>query len=107
MSKINLKKIAQDYGFHMEVTSYPLLKKSSQLVKMWIDTQIDPILVATDEAETYIRVAWGVTKKPVNSHHNFYGEVCIYNEKSNEKFLREQLNKVIKTYQKRMSCSRV
>lgn len=102
MTKINLKKIAKDYGFHMEVTTYPLLKDAKPVVKMWIDTQIEPILKAFDVAESYIHIPMGVTTKPVNGKINFWNAVCIYNDSDNEQFLRERLDKVLKTYVKRL-----
>lgn len=102
MATINLIKIAKDFGLHMEVITHPLIKGSIPFIKMWLDTHADPILTAYNEPNTYIHVAWGVTKKLVNGYPNFFYEALSYNDKANEEWVRDQLSKVINRYKKRL-----
>ena len=102
MATINLTQIAKDFGLHMEVITHPLIKDSKPFIKMWLDTHVDPILTAYDEPNTYIHVAWGVTKKLVNGYPNFFYEVLFYNDKANDQWVRDQLTKVIDRYKKRL-----
>ena len=102
MATIDLIKIAKDFGLHMEVITHPLIKGSKPFIKMWLDTHADPILTAYNEPNTYIHVAWGVTKKLVNGYPNFFYEVLFYNDKANEEWVRDQLTKVIDRYKKRL-----
>ena len=103
MATINLIQIAKDFGLHMEVITHPLIKGSKPFIKMWLDTHVDPILTAYDEPNTYIHVAWGVTKKLVNGYPNFFYEVMFYNDKANDQWVREHLTKVIDRYKKRLA----
>ena len=102
MARINLIQIAKDFGLHMEVINHPLIKDSKPFIKMWYDTHADPILTAYDEPNTYIHVAWGVTKKLINGYPNFFYEVLFYNDKANDQDVRDQLTKVIDRYKKRL-----
>ncbi len=103
MATVNLIQIAKDFGLLMEVTTYPLVKNSKPVVKMWLDTHADPVLTAVDEPNTYIHVAWGVTKKLVNGYPNFFYETLIYNDNANDQWVRDQLTKVIDRYKKRLA----
>ena len=103
MATVNLTQIAKDFGLHMEVITHPLIKDSKPFIKMWLDTHVDPILTAYDEPNTYIHVAWGVTKKLVNGYPNFFYEVMFYNDKANDQWIRDQLTKVIDRYKKRLT----
>ena len=103
MATVNLIQLAKDYGLHVEVITCPLIKDSKPFVKMWLDPQIDPILTAYDEPNTYIHVAWGVTTKLVNGRLNFFDEVMFYNDKDNDQSVRNQLTKIIGRYKKRLA----
>lgn len=103
MATIDLIQIAKDFGLHMEVIICPLIKDSKPFIKMWLDTQIDPILTAYNEPNTYIHIARGVTTKLVNGKLNFFDETMFYNDKANDQWVRDQLTKVIDRYKKRLT----
>ena len=103
MARINLIQLAKDYDLHMEVITCPLIKNSKPFIKMWLDPQIDPILTAYDEPNTYIHVARCVTTKLVNGKLNFFDEVMFYNDNANDQWIRDQLTKIIGRYKKRLS----
>jgi len=104
MSRINLKKIAEDYDFIIKAEDYGRYgqwKKAD--IKLYIDNDFDRgyILEGIDhdmENQWYnnLRVAAGIGQ--LNGKRKFMGYNRVYNDDFNERYLREQLDALVKLF---------
>ena len=103
MSRINLKKIAQDYDFIIQAEDYgryELWKKAD--IKLYIDNDFSRgyILEGIDHDMEHwynnLRVPAGIGQ--LNGKRKFMGYKRIYNDDFNERHLRAHLDALVKLF---------